>query len=514
MTYTITTPLYYVNDKAHLGSTYTTIACDALARYKRLEGTDVVFVTGVDEHGQKIQRTAQLKNISPKEHCDQITNEYLSTWKDWNISNNRFVRTTSARHKSLVEKFYLNVFTSGDIYLGRQQGWYCVGCEEYKDVDQSVKNPLCSIHQKELEWRDEENLFFKLSKYQSRIEDLINKTDFINPRSRRKEVSNFVSNGLKDFSISRANVDWGIPVPDHQGHTFYVWFDALVGYLTAILDDGGKADIKRLNDCGWPAEVHVIGKDILRFHAIYWPAMLMSAGLKPPVKVFGHGFLTREGQKMGKSIGNVLDPADLLSNYGRDSIRWFLLRDIEFGQDGDFQKKRFIEIINNDLANTIGNLLNRTSSMSRKWFEGRVPDIYEDSTKKSVLAIQSTSTISDFKNHFEKLEFKLASESILTLASSANVYLNDKAPWKKMKIQGNEKGVSIDIYNVLEATRIIGLLLNPIVPDLSYRILIQLGCENHIDSWTEKLSWGLLIPGSPLPVPEPVMDKLEFIDDV
>ena len=366
MTYCLTTPLYYVNDKPHLGSTYTTLACDALARFQRLEGEQVVFITGVDEHGQKIQRTAADRGVTPQEHCDTITQSYVSLWEQWGISNDRFVRTTAGRHLPLVEAFFKRCEANGDIRIGRQTGWYCVGCEEFKDEPPEAKEACCPIHQKALEWRDEENLFFCLSNFQEQIEQLIQQPDFIAPANRRKEIQNFVAGGLRDFSISRVNVSWGLPVPGYPGHTFYVWFDALLGYLTALLDDGGEIDLERLASTGWPAQMQVIGKDILRFHAVYWPAMLMSAGLPVPAKVFGHGFLTREGQKMGKSLGNVLDPEALLERCGTDAVRWYLLRDIQFGDDGDFQQQRFSDLVNNDLANTIGNLLNRTASMARK----------------------------------------------------------------------------------------------------------------------------------------------------
>ena len=250
MPYTLTTPLYYVNDRPHLGSTYTTIACDALARYRRLTGETVTFITGVDEHGQKIQRTAEAKNQSPQDHCDAISDTYRELWKRWGISLDRFVRTTDKRHLRLVQQFYGRVKDSGDVVSGRQTGWYCVGCEEFKDDPSDAVDPECSIHRKPLEWRDEENLFFRLSRYQTQIEDLVNREDFIQPTSRRQEVRNFVAQGLRDFSISRVNVSWGLPVPDHQGHTFYVWFDALLGYLTALLDDGGEPDLDRLEACG------------------------------------------------------------------------------------------------------------------------------------------------------------------------------------------------------------------------------------------------------------------------
>ncbi len=513
MSFVITTPLYYVNDRAHLGSTYTTIACDALARFYRLMGENVILITGVDEHGQKIQQTAEKTNKTPQSHCDEISQSYIDLWKSWNISHDRFVRTTDQHHQNVVNQFFSKVQESGDIYIGKQQGWYCVGCEEYKDTGTNELLPTCDIHQKSLEWRDEENLFFRLSKYQNEIEELVNSSNFISPPSRKKEICNFVASGLKDFSISRVNVDWGIPVPGYEGHTFYVWFDALVGYLSALLDTKGDISLDRLIFSGWPASVHVIGKDILRFHAVYWPAMLLSAGLSLPNSLFSHGFLTREGLKMGKTLGNVLDPERLLSLYGSDSIRWYLLKDVKFGQDGDFQQKRFIDLTNNDLSNTIGNLLNRTTSMSRKWFDNSIPLITtpnpDNSLKKS-----SSQTIQSFKTNFKDLNFQGAAQAILDLAINANIYLNDEAPWKKIKDPNYTNYVPHIIYNVLETTRLIGVLLNPLLPDLSERILKQLAFTPSSDSWSAQLEWGSLKPGVSLPNPVPVMPRLELNEEI
>ena len=510
MSYSLTTPLYYVNDRPHLGSTYTTIACDALARYRRLKGDSVTFVTGVDEHGQKIQRTAEAKQQSPQDHCDAISDTYRDLWHRWGISQDRFVRTTDPRHLQLVHQFYDRVKASGDVVSGRQTGWYCVGCEEFKDDPAEAVDPECSIHRKPLEWRDEENLFFRLSRYQSEIEALVNREDFIQPASRRQEVRNFVAQGLRDFSISRVNVSWGLPVPDHEGHTFYVWFDALLGYLTALLDDGGSPDLDRLQECGWPASVHVIGKDILRFHAVYWPAMLMSAGLPLPERVFGHGFLTREGQKMGKSLGNVLNPETLLERCGTDAVRWYLLRDIQFGDDGDFQQQRFVDLVNNDLANTIGNLLNRTSSMARKWFEDGVPPHNASVGPEHPLAIEAAGAVKTVCDGMDGFGFKASAEAILQLAIAANGHLNDTAPWSRMKQPGQEQEVGNDLYAVLEATRIVGLLLAPLLPELSERILAQLGQTLNPGLWLEQLGWGGLESGAALPQPSPVMQRLEL----
>ena len=516
MTYTLTTPLYYVNDKPHLGSAYTTLACDALARFQRLKGERVLFITGCDEHGQKIQRTAEAAGLSPQAHCDAVSEQYRQLWQRWQISNDRLIRTTDPRHRHIVEQFFARVEANGDIVEGRQQGWYCVACEEFKDDPASAESPECPIHRRPLEWRDEVNLFFRLSRYQQEIETLISQPGFIQPSSRRNEVENFVRQGLRDFSISRINLPWGIPVPGHGGHTFYVWFDALLGYITALLEEGDSPDLDQALARGWPAAVHVIGKDILRFHAVYWPAMLLSAGLPLPQKVFGHGFLTREGQKMGKSLGNVLDPEQLLERCGRDAVRWYLLRDIPFGEDGDFQQQRFTDLVNNDLANTIGNLLNRTSSMARRWFADAVPPAGAGANLDHPLAQAAQQAQTTVLQAFEQLDFRSAAEATLQLAIAANGYLNDQAPWSRMKQGGAEELVAADLYAVLEAARIVALLLAPLLPDLSQRMLEQLG-QPAVDStaqgqgdWPQRLGWGGLLSATPLPEPSPVMARLEL----
>ena len=509
MTFTITTPLYYVNDKPHLGSVYTTLICDTIAKYKRLIGEKVIFITGVDEHGLKIQRTAQTNGLTPKEHCDVIADIFYTNWTNWNISFDRFIRTSSDHHLSIVNEFYKKVKNSDDIYMGVQKGWYCVGCEEFKDNPDNSPTYQCPIHKKKLEWKNEENLFFKLSKYQNQIEELINNPNFIEPKERRNEIRNFVSKGLKDFSISRTNLNWGIAVPDEKGHTFYVWFDALLGYISALSLNESDKSLNNSLIQGWPANLHLIGKDILRFHAVYWPAMLLSAGIKPPEKVFGHGFLTREGMKMGKSIGNVLDPSILLSKYGEERVRWFLLKDISLGSDGDFQDKRFVDIVNNDLSNTIGNLLNRTTSMSRKWFNNSVPTDINLSDK--IFQELSQKCIDNYKKNLDNYNISQACNEILSFAIKINLYLNDEKPWVLIKDKDKNNKVKQIIYNVLESNRLIGILLMPILVNLSNNILEQLGqIEIEEERWNDNLIWGKLKPGTKLPNPVPVIDKLEY----
>ncbi|MFY8148161.1 MAG: methionine--tRNA ligase, partial [Prochlorococcaceae cyanobacterium] len=447
---------------------------------------------------------------------------YRDLWARWQISNDRFIRTTDPRHRQLVEQFFARVEARGDVVEGRQQGWYCLACEEFKDDAPGAEDPECAIHRRPLEWRDEVNLFFRLSRYQGEIEQLIRREGFIQPASRRREVENFVGQGLRDFSISRVDLPWGIPVPGHSGHTFYVWFDALLGYLTALLEPEEPVELERILERGWPAQLHVIGKDILRFHAVYWPAMLLSAGLPLPERVFGHGFLTREGQKMGKSLGNVLDPEVLLERCGRDAVRWYLLRDIPFGDDGDFQQQRFSDLVNNDLANTIGNLLNRTSSMARRWFEGGVPPAGEGAQGQHPLAVAAKEAAERSADALERLDFRTASEAVLGLAIAANGFLNERAPWSRMKQEGQRESVAADLYAVLEAARWVGVLLAPLLPELSGRMLTQLAqepfdsgsgaavSEAQSSPWLGAQRWGGLRPGLELPEPSPVMERLEL----
>jgi len=505
MGFTLTTPLYYVNDRPHIGSVYTTLAVDTLARYRRLRGESVIFVTGCDEHGQKIQRTAEEAGVTPQQHCDRISALFADTWNKWGISHDRFIRTTDPRHQLIVEQFFERVEASGDIIEGQQRGWYCVACEEYKD---DPAGGDCPIHLRPLEWRDETNLFFRLSRYQSAIEELIARPGFIRPDARRREVENFVASGLRDFSVSRVQLPWGIPVPGHSGHTFYVWFDALLGYITALLDATDPAQLSVALARGWPARIHVIGKDILRFHAVYWPAMCLSAGIDPPEAVFGHGFLTREGQKMGKSLGNTLDPERVLSRCGSTPLRWYLLRDIRFGDDGDIQQQRLLDLVNNDLANTIGNLLNRTIAMARRWFDG-VPSPAVLPAHDHPLAVQAARAAATVDAHYDQLAFDRAAADALELAAAANAYLSETAPWTAIKSPERRDAVASDLYAVLEAGRLVGVLLAPLLPDLSADLLGQLGLPPQ-DRWTTALDWGGLVPGSPLAEPHPLLQRLEL----
>ncbi len=519
--FALTTPLYYVNGVPHIGSAYTTIVADASARFQRLQGKSVLLITGTDEHGQKIQRTAAEQGLEPQVHCDQIVDSFKSLWDKLNIKYDRFSRTTAASHQAIVNEFFQRVWDTGDIYLDRQQGWYCVSCEEFKEEKELLENHYCAIHtNKQAEWRDEENYFFRLSKYQQQLEQLYDsQPDFIQPASRRNEVVNFVKQGLKDFSISRINLDWGFPIPVDSKHTIYVWFDALLGYVTALLEPGQEPTLENALSQWWPINLHLIGKDILRFHAVYWPAMLLSAGLPIPKKVFGHGFLTKDGLKMGKTLGNTIDPFDLVARYGADAVRYYFLKEIELGKDGDFNETRFINVLNADLANDLGNLLNRTLGMLQKYCQGYGPqltvaDYGLDHRLKNIGVDLGDRVIQACEN----LEFSKACEEVLTLVRASNKYIDDSAPWSLFK-QGKQAEVKQILYAVLESVRLSAYLLAPIIPSLSSKIYQQLGFDWDFNSDLEEQAkdvfqihskWGKLPANKTLGKASPVFSKLEL----
>lgn len=476
-TFALTTPLYYVNDVPHIGSAYTTIAADVVARFERQRGKQVLLITGTDEHGQKIQRTAESLGRTPQDHCDTIAATFDGLWDKLDIKYDRFIRTTSPRHQAIVSEFFQRVWDSGDIYSGRQQGWYCVSCEEFKEERDLLEGHRCPLHpNKEAEWRDEQNYFFRLSKYQNQLEELYReRPDFIAPESRRNEVLNFVAQGLQDFSISRVNLDWGLPMPTDAKHTLYVWFDALLGYVTALLEPDEEPALSNAQATWWPINLHLIGKDILRFHAVYWPAMLMSAGVPVPDRVFGHGFLTKDGQKISKTLGNVIDPVALVSRYGSDAVRYYFLKEIEFGKDGDFNETRFVNILNADLANDLGNLLNRTLGMARKYCSARVPNVAgEDIPSDNPLKAMGLTLGEEVARAYESLAFSSGCEAILALVRACNKYIDDRAPWTLYK-QGQQLEVEEVLYSVLESVRQAAYLLSPIIPNISTEIYRQLG---------------------------------------
>jgi methionyl-tRNA synthetase len=520
-TFAITTPLYYVNDLPHIGSAYTTMAADAIARFHRLQGHPTLLITGTDEHGQKIQRAAESTGKTPQEHCDRIVAGFAELWQRFNIKYDRFIRTTTSRHTAIVNEFFQRVWDKGDIYLGQQQGWYCVSCEEFKEERELLENKHCPLHPNKIaEWRDEENYFFRLSKYQSQLEALYQeRPDFIQPPSRRNEVLSFVSQGLQDFSISRVNVEWGIPLPANPKHTIYVWFDALLGYVTALLEPESEPTLENALAQWWPINLHLIGKDILRFHAVYWPAMLLSAGVPVPERVYGHGFLTKDGKKISKTLGNIIDPLALVNSYGSDAIRYYFLKEIEFGQDGDFNETRFIHTVNADLANDLGNLLNRTLQMAHKYCQGSLPaypaaDFAPDHPLKAIGIDLGDRVLQAYQN----LAFSQACEAILGLVRTCNKFIDEQAPWAKYK-QGQQQEVTQILYAVLESVRLAAYLLSPIIPNISTDIYQQLGFSidfndknliNGLATFSRSASWGFLPDRQSLGKPKPVFARLEL----
>ncbi|MBD2385410.1 methionine--tRNA ligase [Cylindrospermum sp. FACHB-282] len=521
-TFALTTPLYYVNDIPHIGSAYTTMAADVVARFQRMLGHRVLLITGTDEHGQKIQRAAASLGKAPQEFCDEIVPSFLGLWELLDIQYDRFSRTTASDHEAIVKEFFQRVWESGDIYQGQQQGWYCVSCEEFKDERELLPGNRCPIHTiKEVEWRDEQNYFFRLSKYQTKLEEFYqSRPDFIQPASRRNEVLSFVSQGLQDFSISRVNLDWGFPVPVNSKHTLYVWFDALLGYVTALLEPDAEPTLANALKTWWPINLHLIGKDILRFHAVYWPAMLMSANLPLPERVFGHGFLTKDGQKMGKTLGNTLDPVALIQRYGSDAVRYYFLKEIEFGKDGDFNEVRFINVLNADLANDLGNLLNRTLNMVKKYCAGNMPSI----ANEAILAENPLKRIGlplgeQVKQAYEALAFNQACEAILALVQASNKFIDEQAPWTLYK-QELQQEVEAVLYTVLESVRLAAYLFSPIIPNISSDIYQQLGFGINFNNQKESsiaapfathATWGLLSHKQQLGTPQPVFKRIETL---
>ncbi len=493
----ITTPIYYVNDVPHIGHAYTTVACDVLARFHRMKGQKVFFLTGTDEHGEKVQKTAARQGISPRELADRVVTRFQGLSAALNISNDDFIRTTEPRHYASVQELFRRSLRNGDIYLGEYEGWYCTPDEAYW-TDLQVVDGKCPDCGRPVERRKEPSFFFRLSRFRKPLLDYYEKNpSFIRPESRRNEVVAFVEGGLNDLSVSRTSLTWGIPIPGHEGHVIYVWYDALTNYITGVgFPDGGER-----YDTFWPADVHMVGKDILRFHAVYWPAFLMSAGVPPPRGVFAHGWWTVEGQKMSKSLGNVVDPYDMVETYGADAFRYFLLREVPFGLDGDFSRKALVHRINSDLANDFGNLLNRSLGMLGKYFGGTVPAPSAPAEEDRALAVLSREVLASVDAAMEVVEFHKALAAVWDLVKAANRYVDAQAPWALAKSPGQRERLGTVLYNILEAARICVLLSAPFVPTAAQRMWEALGCGDAVEKAVLSTAgeWGGLKPGIVLP---------------
>ena len=482
------------------------MAWDVKARYKRSGGYEVFFLTGTDEHGQKVEKAALAKGETPLELADRVVKRFQSLWDKLDISHTDFIRTSQERHKEAVQEIFRRIEAKGDIYLGEYEDWYCTPCETFWTETQLLDGncPDCGRPTDKLK---EESYFFRMSQYQDQLlKHIEDNPDFIQPKTRRNEILSFVRDGLRDLSISRTTFSWGIPVPDNEKHVIYVWFDALTNYISALGfpkdDDGNFQQF-------WPCDVHVIGKDILRFHTVYWPTFLMAAGIPLPDKVFAHGWWTVEGQKMSKSLANVVEPNMLIDKYGVDAIRYFLLREVPFGLDGDFSHTALVHRINSDLANDLGNLVSRSTAMLNKYFDGVLPVPDQSTADDTALKDKFLGRLDSIDQQMNDLAFNKALQSIWELVSAANKYIDDMAPWSLAKEASEKNRLGTVLYNLIESIRLISLLIEPFMPQTGAKIDTILGLDPHDLHLEGQDSWGRMQPGTRISKTEPLFPRIE-----
>lgn len=501
----LTTPIYYPSDKLHIGHSYTTVAADCIARYQRSLGKDVMFLTGMDEHGQKIQETAEAAGLKPQEYVDNMAVGIKDLWKLMNISYDKFIRTTDDYHEKAVQKVFKKLYDQGDIYKGEYQGWYCTSCESFWTESQLAEGGVCPDCSGPVYLTKEESYFFKLSKYGDKVLELYkNQPDFLKPDRSRNEMIHFIEEGLEDLAVTRTSFNWGIPVPFDPDHVIYVWVDALVNYISAL---GYPEDIDGNFAKYWPADIHLVGKEIVRFHCIIWPALLMALGIELPKRVFAHGWLLLNDSKMSKSKGNIVDPVLLCERYGVDAIRYFLLREVSFGSDGNFSNEALVERINSDLANDLGNLLSRSTAMVNKYFDGILPDERVETEFDKDLEEVANKAITDSRNYLDQMQFSHALESIWDLVKRSNKYIDETSPWILAKSEEESAKLANVLGNLLEALRVTATLLAPFMPDTSNAILSSLCKSSDLSA---NIEFSEFVTESKVETSKPLFPRLEL----